>query len=131
MVSCTVIVRAWTSMCRGRRATSSPQRSPVSIAVITIAVNRGGIWVSSAAYSSGVRVRVWVVTTLGRSVASHGLKAMSRSVTARAKIECSITWYLTIERADRPLRDLPSIWRGLPAWLTHSCTVVGMIRPSG
>src|SRR5665648_755132 len=25
MVSCTVIVRAWRSMCRGRRATSSPQ----------------------------------------------------------------------------------------------------------
>src|SRR5665648_880243 len=125
MVSCTVIVRTWWSMCRGRRATSSPQRRPVSIAVITIGVNRGGIWVRSVAYSSGVRVRVVGVTTLGRSVASQGLKAMSRSVTARAKTECSNTWYLTIERADRPLRDLPWSWRGLPAWLTHSCTVLG------
>ncbi len=71
---------------------------------------------------SGVRVRVLRVTTFGNSVFSHGLKAMSRSRTARAKTECSMTWYLAIDRGDSP-------WS--TAWLTHRCTVEGITSRSG
>ena len=53
-------------------------------------------------YSAGVRVRVFLVMILGSSVCSHGLVTMSWSRTARLKIECSIVWYLRIDRGDRP-----------------------------
>ena len=53
-------------------------------------------------YSSGVNVRVRLPTTLGSSVSSHGLKVMTRSRTARLKIEWSIVWYLRMLLGDRP-----------------------------
>src|SRR5665647_3492231 len=57
IVSSTVIVRRRKSMCRGRRATSSPHLRPVSMAVMTIALNRSGICARTDANSSGVSVR--------------------------------------------------------------------------
>jgi hypothetical protein len=47
-------------------------------------------------------IRCRVVTTLGRSVSAHGLWAISRSRTARAKMPCRTTWYLTTDRGDSP-----------------------------
>ena len=41
--------------------------------------------------------------TLGSSVCSHGLATISRSRTARLKIECSMVWYLRIDRGGQPL----------------------------
>ena len=67
--------------------------------------------------SSGVRVRVFEAMTLGSSVCAHGLATISSSRTARSKIECSMVWYLRIDRADSP----PAA-----AWVTQSCT-----RPTG
>jgi hypothetical protein len=85
-----------------RRAMSSPQRRPVSMAVIRSALNRGGISARIAVNSSGVSVRVFFVTTFGSSMSAHGLKAISRSRTARANTECSITWYLAMDRGLSP-----------------------------
>src|SRR5674476_1708571 len=122
MVSCTVIVRRRKSTWRGRRAASSPQRSPVSMAVRTRTWKRSGIWARTSSNSAGVRMRVFFRTTLGSSVAAQGLKASIRSRTARAKTECSIVWYLAIDRGDRPSST---------AWLTHPWTVDGLILASG
>ena len=109
-------------MCRGRRAMSSPQRIPVSIAVSTISRWRSGTAWIRASNSSGVRVRVLRAMTLGSSVCSHGLKTMSWSRTARLKIECSIVWYLRIERGESP----PAA-----AWVTQSWTSEGVILAIG
>src|SRR5665647_3492232 len=81
IVSSTVIVRRRKSMCRGRRATSSPHLRPVSMAVMTIALNRSGICARTDANSSGVSVRAFRATIFGSSVSSLGLKAMIRSRT--------------------------------------------------
>ena len=106
-------------MCRGFKATSSPHRSPASIRVSTISRCWSGIAARRRVYSSGVRVRALRVMTLGSSVWSHGLWTRTRSLTARAKIEDSITWYLRIDRGDSP----PSL-----AWATQSWTSDGEIR---
>ena len=100
-------------MCRGRRAMSSPQRMPVSIAVSTRSRCRSGIAVMSSVELVGVRVRDLRAMTLGSSVCSHGLATMSWSRTARLKIECSMVWYLRIDRGESP----PAA-----AWVTQSWT---------
>jgi hypothetical protein len=89
-------------MWRGRSAMSSPQRIPVSMAVSTSSRYRSGIAVMRASYLPGVRVLVFFAMTLGSSVCSHGLVTMSWSRTARLKIECSMVWYLRIDRGDSP-----------------------------
>ena len=100
-------------MWRGRSAISSPQRMPVSIAVSTRSRCRSGIAAMSRSYSAGVRVRDFRAMTLGSSVCSHGLATMSWSRTARLKIECSMVWYLRIDRGDSP---------SAAAWVTQSWT---------
>ena len=72
----------------------------------------------STSNSSGVNVLVFNATTFGSSVWAHGLATISWSRTARAKIECSMVWYLRIDRADSP----PAA-----AWVTQSCTRPGVI----
>ena len=48
--------------------------------------------------------------------------AIIRSRMARAKMECSTTWHLVIDRGDRPR---PA------AWVTYPWTVEGRIRDNG
>jgi hypothetical protein len=67
MISSTVTVLVRKSMYRGRRAMSSPHRMPVSIAVSTSSRYRSGIAVMRSSYSAGVRVRLFLVMTLGSS----------------------------------------------------------------
>ena len=70
----------------------------------------------------GVRVLVFFGTTFGNSVSEHGLYAMTLSRTARLKIPCSITWYLTVLRADKPSPI---------ALVTHAWTVDGRMSAIG
>lgn len=91
------------SLTKSRSAASSPQRSPVSMAVRTSTWNRSGIWAKTSSNSAAVKMRVFFRTTFGSSVSAHGLKAISRSRTARANTECNMVWYLAIERGDSPL----------------------------
>jgi hypothetical protein len=81
-------------MWRGRSAMSSPQRIPVSMAVMTNRTCCLGIAATRRPNSSGVKVRLRRAMTLGSSVCWHGLVRMSWSRAARWKIECSIVWYL-------------------------------------
>jgi len=101
-VSVTVMVRCAQSMCRGRRATSSPQRSPVSMSVSTSGSHRSGIHARRVWNSSGVRMRRGFVTTLGSRVSAAGLWGMTRSRTACLKMPCSRTWYFTTLSGARP-----------------------------
>ena len=102
IVSWTVTLLRRKSTCRGLSAISSPQRMPVSMAVSTISRYRSGIAAISRSNSAGVRVGVFETMTLGSSVCAHGLATTSPSRTARAKIECSMVWYLRIDLAESP-----------------------------
>lgn len=76
----------------------------------------------SRSNSSGVRVRDRRAMTLGSSVWSHGFETIALSRTARLKIECSIVWYLRMERGDKP---------PVAAWFTQSWIADGEILAIG
>ncbi len=89
-------------MLPGRRAMSSPQRSPVSISTRIISRQRLGTSLMSRSNSSGVGMVRGLRTAFGSSVDAHGLVSRTRSRTARWKIVFSIEWYLRTDAADSP-----------------------------
>ena len=121
-VSSTLSVRLMRSRRRGLRAISSPQRSPVLIAVSTINRCWAGREVRMATYSAGVRVRVCFLITLGSSVWAQGLKVTTRSRRARSITDPSMVWYLPTDAAARPF----SVAEVTQRWISE-----GRILPIG
>src|SRR5665647_2908978 len=106
MVCSTEIVRRKKSMCLGRNAMSSPQRSPVSMSVMISSWNLSGISEASRSYSGGVRMRVLRGGILGSSMPSHGLVRVTRSRTARLTLLCLESSGEGVELAEDLARDV-------------------------